>query len=799
MITSGKLAAEELLALLVENLRDYAVIIMGPEGTVLDWQGGAERIVGHSAPEAMGQSADIIFTPEDRAAGVLLKELSKAASTGRADDRRWHLKRDGSRFFADGVVTALYDDGGALRGFGKVFRDATAEWQAIEALRGSEARLQLALRAGRMGMWDLDLARRHLLCSDACKANYGRQPGDVLTYDDLVEGVLPEERDEWNRLVAAAIEGEELDHEHRTRWPDGTIHWVHVRASTIHDANGVAVALSGISLNVDERKSAEHQLRLLDSLGEETRTALDPSTVMRVTTRRLGEHLRVSRCVYADLDPDNDRFTIREDWVADGVSSVAGVYSLDLFGARVAADMRQGRMLVVSNVDLELTSLEGGDTFRSIDVQAIVCCPLVKDGRLVAMMAVHHREPREWLLQELALIQEIVDRSWAHVERVRAADTLRAQDRRKDEFLATLAHELRNPLAPVRTGLEVLKRSPTGPDAERARETMDRQLSHMVRLIDDLLDVSRINLGKVELKREPLEVRAVFDHAVEATRPLIETAGHALTVHLPTQAIWVDGDLTRLAQAIGNLLTNAAKYTPQPGRIDLSAEVLGEEVVIRVTDDGLGLADDMQEAVFDLFAQVDHSLHRAQGGLGIGLALVRKLIAMHGGTIEAKSPGLGLGSTFVVHLPVGRPKEALSAAPTGRPAPASPSTSRRVLVVDDNEDGAEMLATMLSLAGHDTRTAHDGPAALEMASSFLPEVVFLDIGLPGMSGYEVAEALRADARLADITLVALTGWGGDDDKRKSQEAGFDVHLTKPVDGAAVEEVLRNPAPRRSPP
>jgi len=311
----------------------------------------------------------------------------------------------------------------------------------------------------------------------------------------------------------------------------------------------------------------------------------------------------------------------------------------------------------------------------------------------------------------------------------------------------------------------------------------------MVRLVDDLLDVSRFNTGKVALKRERLQIRAIVDQAVEASQPLVEAGGHTLTVKGPDEAAWVDGDLTRLAQVVTNLLNNAAKYTAKHGAITLSVGVEHREVVLSVADNGTGISADMLPKVFDMFAQVDRTVGRAQGGLGIGLSLVKKLVEMHGGGVTAESPGLGLGSTFTMRLPLATPEQREDARRSSTRRTDPPAKRRRLLVVDDNDDGAELLASMLNLLGHDAQTASDGPAAIRAVREHRPYLVFLDIGLPGMSGYEVAERLRADPATSGAILVALTGWGNEDDKRKSREAGFDAHLTKPVDGAAIEDVL----------
>ena len=301
----------------------------------------------------------------------------------------------------------------------------------------------------------------------------------------------------------------------------------------------------------------------------------------------------------------------------------------------------------------------------------------------------------------------------------RYEEALRDQDRRKDEFLATLAHELRNPLAPIRNGLQILRLAPDGEDALEIREMMERQLAHMVRLIDDLLDVSRISRGKFELKRELVQVQDVLDHAIETSQPLIEAGRHELIIQPPDEPVWLDGDLTRLAQVVSNLLNNSAKYTPNGGRITLSAGFEGDNAIIRVTDNGSGISAEMLTQVFEMFTQVDRTLDRAQGGLGIGLSLVRRLVEMHGGTIAADSPGLGLGSVFTVRLPVALPPmtRSISSTPPERPERSSTSSTLRVLMVDDSDDGATSLALLLQVWGHTTRISHDGPQAIEAAQN----------------------------------------------------------------------------------
>jgi PAS domain S-box-containing protein len=381
--------------------------------------------------------------------------------------------------------------------------------------------------------------------------------------------------------------------------------------------------------------------------------------------------------------------------------------------------------------------------------------------------------------------------------RQRAAELAEA-GRRKDEFLAMLAHELRNPLAPIRDAAQVLRlRGPQDPDLERCRDVIDRQVGHLTRLVDDLLDVSRISQGKVVLQKGAVELATAVAHAVEACRPLIESRRQELTVTLSLSPLWLEADRTRLVQVVTNLLNNAAKYTPEGGHVWLTAEREGCEVVVRVRDDGVGISPDLLPSVFDLFTQGKPSLREAQGGLGVGLTLVKSLVELHGGRVEARSEGLGKGSEFVVRLPALNEQPQAPATGETSQEKEGPSPARRVLVVDDNVDAAESLATLLRLKGHEVRTAHRASEVLEAAATFHPEVVLLDIGLPGeVSGHDLAPRLRQMTGLEEALLVALTGFGQEEDRRQSQQAGFDVHLTKPADLATLHALLADGRPAR---
>ena len=378
-----------------------------------------------------------------------------------------------------------------------------------------------------------------------------------------------------------------------------------------------------------------------------------------------------------------------------------------------------------------------------------------------------------------------------------AEEALQEANRRKDEFIATLAHELRNPLAPIRTGLQILgTEGADGRSAARAREIIERQLTHMVRLVDDLLDISRITSAKVKLNKSRITLQQVVDASVEASRPYIDASNQALTVSVDERPVALFADLTRMAQALSNILNNAAKYTPPGGRIELVAAREGSDAVIRVSDNGSGIPTEMLEQVFDMFTQVGRTVDHAQGGLGIGLSIVRRLISLHDGTVFAHSEGPGRGSTFTIRLPCAdEPAEDDAARPA--PVAAAQAATLQVLVVDDNVDAAETMAMLLDMSGHRTAMVHSGLEVLDAALRSLPDVILLDIGLPGMNGYEVAARIRQERVLDQTLLVALTGWGSDADKRAATDAGFDVHLTKPVGPEALMEVLAQAKPRQA--
>jgi signal transduction histidine kinase len=389
--------------------------------------------------------------------------------------------------------------------------------------------------------------------------------------------------------------------------------------------------------------------------------------------------------------------------------------------------------------------------------------------------------------------EELVANVRALLRLGRVERELRDMDQRKDEFLAILAHELRNPLGPIRNAVELLRSLDphSSPAQENARRVILRQTDHMVRLVDDLLDVSRISQGKITLRRGQVELCALLKSAAETADPNVAARQHILTVKLPDHHIWVDGDSVRLAQVVGNLLNNAAKFTPPGGSIALSACLEGTQAVIRVTDNGIGISAEQAKSIFDLFAQAGHAPDRVQDGLGIGLSLVRTLVNLHGGSVDVHSDGAGRGSTFEVRLPTLAGTPPADETDFGMPsAPARPADAYRILVVDDNVDSAEIVSALLQFAGHEVHMAHDGAGAIEAALRLKPDVVFLDIGLPDMSGVDVAAALRGRAELEKTVLIALTGYGQDKDRMGAMAAGFNHHLTKPVNMETLNDTVR---------
>ena len=455
--------------------------------------------------------------------------------------------------------------------------------------------------------------------------------------------------------------------------------------------------------------------------------------------------------------------------------------------------LQAGQRVTVSEVlTCDFLGTADREAFRRLGVRAVQSTPLYsRTGELLGMISTHWSEPHEPSEREQRLLDVLARQAADLIERRRAEDALRHADRRKDEFLMTLAHELRNPLAPIRSAVDLMKSKPnaTADDVTWARDVLDRQTGLMARLLDDLLDVGRIARDKLELRTSRVDLRTLIRDAVEMNQPLVDEFAHDLIVAVPPEPMELIADPARLSQVFGNVLNNACRYTPSGGRIWLTAERLENNAVVRVRDTGIGIPSDRLSNIFDMFSQVDRSLERSQRGLGIGLHLVRRLVEMHGGSVAAQSDGLGMGSELVVRLPLLKGASPLD-TPHATPAPElAQEARRRILVVDDNVDGAQSLALLLEVCGHETHVVHDGLAAVEAADRLRPDVVLLDIGLPKVNGFEACRRIRQRPWGKNMVLIALTGWGQDVDRRRSQESGFDHHIVKPVEHAALVKLL----------
>jgi PAS domain S-box-containing protein len=637
-----------------------------------------------------------------------------------------------------------------------------AQLQIPEA-RDGDARLRLAIEEAGLATLDVDLPSGEALWSDSYfrLLGYPVDPAGRATYEMWSSRLHPEDR----AGVLAALKRAEREKtlfrcEHRVvRVSDGEVLWLEPRCRFLYDAAGKATRLVGVCLEITARKQAEERLAK-----QETQLEL----AMRIVGLGIFDHDHVNNRLYwsgqmreiHDVPPgvEPELSLLQEHLHPDDRESLQAAFA--------AAQDPQGP----GTFSAEYRILRSNGEVRWIVGRAQTF--FTGEGA--------QRRPERTVGAEI----DVTDRKRIEMD-------LRSADRRKDEFLATLSHELRNPLAPIRTAAQML--TVANLDREQlawARQVIHRQVEHMARLLDDLLDVARITRGKLELRKERVDLGTIVDAAIESARPLITARKHGLTVDLSPQLPSLNADPVRLAQVLSNLLTNAAKYTDPPGRIALTARVVDEDTLrISVKDNGIGLSQAARAHIFQMFSQVEDAYSRSEGGLGIGLALVKGLVSLHGGTIEALSEGPGTGSEFVVTLPIDHGYAGEEAdAPAARGPSAVPST-RRILVADDNQDAADSLAMLLQASGHEVRTAHGGESALSIASSFQPSVALLDIGMPDLDGYEVAKRIRSAPWGKGMHLIAVTGWGQEEDKRRALGAGFDFHLTKPIELHQLETLL----------
>jgi signal transduction histidine kinase/CheY-like chemotaxis protein len=533
------------------------------------------------------------------------------------------------------------------------------------------------------------------------------------------------------------------------------------------------------------RQRAESLLRLLSEAAEHIVTATDPDDLVRGLYEKIKGPIGVDAYFnYILNDAANNLQLASSAGISeDGISLI----SEPPFDESVSGSAVTNRKPVHARF-LQQSDGPMAQTLKSFGFRTCSCHPLFAENQLLGTLCFASRTKDAFSEDELDFLRTVSHYATAAFERLRHIQRMREDDRRKDEFLATLAHELRDPLAPLSNVLELLKRAGGKSDVlQHARDTMERQLGHLVQLVDDLLDLSRITRNRLDLRKCPVELSTVIHQTIETVRPLAASVNHELHANMPAEPVYLNADPVRLSQVFGNLLTNACKYTEPGGNIWLTVEVQGDEAVIQVRDSGIGIPGNQLASAFEMFSQLPAGRELSQGGLGIGLTLVKRLVDMHGGTVQASSGGAGKGAEFVVRLPVLLEPTRLNAAAVRQEAPSM--SGRRVLIVDDNRDSAASLAMLLTAAGNVTHEAYDGLEALDAAEHFRPDVVLLDIGLPKMNGFEVCRRIRAQESGRDMTIVAVSGWGQDEDRSKSREAGFDHHMVKPVDYNTLVRLL----------
>jgi PAS domain S-box-containing protein len=879
-------ASEQRLAGIVGSAMD-AIIAVDAEQRIRVFNPAAEGIFRLGAPQALGQPLATLIPERFREVHAgHVRHFAQAGTTPRRMGTLgtpWGLRADGEEFPCEASISQIEVAGDTV--FTVILRDITARLTAEAELRDGRERLELALEAAQAGYWDWDLATGRASCAAECYAIWGVTPGT----EDLaqwLQAVHPEDvgwvSAAWWQAGAA---GGDLNLEYRIEHPQRGTRWLAVRGRALRDETGRAIRISGLSLDITDRKLAEAALR--DSQADLNRAqAVGRIGSWRLDVRRneltwSAENHRIFgipqgtpltyETFLAAIHPD-DRAYVDRQWQAGLRGEPYDVEHRLLVDGRVTwvrerANLEcdpDGNLLGGFGTTQDITELKAAEERLRLQLNlthAITACAagaiFVTDGdgrtsfanaeveRLFGFTAdelmgrvlhdcIHHHHPdgrpypfadcpncRIYGPGETVRDHEAVffrkDGTPVTVMCANSAlevggeqmgavlvahditglkhaeEALREADRRKDEFLATLAHELRNPLAPIRSAVEILKlKAPDDPTLQAVQGMIDRQLRHLVRLVDDLLDVSRITRGRLQLRRERVALAEVLEQALEASRPHVECAGHDLSVALPPAPVYLDADPVRLAQVFLNLIHNACKYTDPGGQIRVSAEMDGPEVVVTVADTGIGVPPEDLVRLFEMFAQLGPTGERAQGGLGIGLSLARGLVEMHGGSIEARSEGPGKGTQLVVRLPT------LPGGSAAQPAPApaaavQPAAARRVLVVDDHRDVVESLALLLRATGYQVEIAHDGLEAIEAAGRYRPDLVLLDIGMPKLDGYATCRRIREHPWGRDMTIVALTGWGQEDDQRRTREAGFDGHLVKPLDPRALFDLLSDPS------
>jgi len=744
----------------VETVRDYALLMLDPTGRIVSWNTGAEAIKGYKAEEIIGTHFSAFYPSEAIERGLPAHELVVAAREGRFEDEGWRVRKDGSRFWANVVITALHAPDGTLTGYAKVTRDLSERRRHEETLRYNELRFRALVEGvrdyaiymldpdGHVATWNAGAQQIHgYTAVESIGSHFSR-----LLVPDGTE--LERARRE---LFIASREGRFQEEGWRLR-KDGTRFWANVVITAIRDPQGSLLGFSKITRDLTER--LHHEAALRES---EERFRLLVGSVVDYAIATLDEDGMIT-----SWNSGAERIN------GYGAQQILGRHFSCLYPPEDITSSKPWRQLALARdrgrVNDESWRLRSDGTQYWAN-NVIATLPGNEGRRRIFYM----------------VTQDLSQR--------RHAESLADTAQRMHEFIAMLAHELRNPLAPIRNAVALMaRRKIDDPLIESMRQTIDRQCQNLTRIVDELLDVNRAARGQFVVEKKYLDLREIVARAVETSRPLIDAHAHTLHLDLGDRCLECFGDPMRLLQVVVNILNNAAKYTPDGGDIWLSAERLATRIELRVRDNGRGIERDSIDRVFDLFMQVDPNSGSALGGLGVGLALVRRIVELHGGSVQATSDGLGKGSQFVVRLPVAVAPGADDPG-TVEKAPAPDFAPLRVLIIDDNVDAADSLNMLLKSLGHTVRTAYDGPSGIAAAQEFSPDVVLLDLGMPVMSGYEVARTLRASA--SRPVLVAVTGWGDEAAKRKTRESGFDHHLIKPLAESTLMELLELAAKGRS--
>ena len=710
------------------------------------------------------------------------------------------IRRDGTLGWTVSRAIPILDENGEIREWLGTASDVTRRKEAEEALRDSEEKYRTVLGSMDEGLMIAEVmfdetgkeATDYLVLetNEAFYKHTGLPLGVVgKTIREIVVGDEVPWLDIYGRV---ALTGKPTRFEYEIT-VEPLAGWYDIFIQRVGEPHQCRVAV--MFQNVTERKRVEEsiakqneRLSLLWEAAGVLLTTDDPDAMLSSLFSRIRSTLNLD--VYFNFMVTDSEDALRlVSYSGVPEKTARSISPLD-FGQAICGRVALKHEPIVATQIQESTE-PMVQLVKGFGVRAYACNPLMAGGRLLGTLSFASRTRDYFDQDEIEFLETISKYVTAAYERLRLIEQLRDQDRRKDEFLATLAHELRNPLAPMNNGLQLMRLAASNPSTlEHAREMMERQLQQMKRLVDDLMDVSRISRNKLELRKEFVELAKVVNRATETSRPLVEAAQQELLVTLPEEPVLIDADPVRLAQAFSNLLNNASKYSEKGSKIWFQAKQQGDEIIVRVRDTGIGIPADKLPNIFDIFMQVDRSIERSQGGLGIGLTLVRQLVQMHGGSVEVRSDGSGKGTEFIVRLPL-----VIVAKPDGEVKPDNktkePASAHRILVADDNRDSADSLAMMLEMLGHEVSCAHDGVEALETAKRSKPELVFLDLGMPRMNGYDAARMIRNQPECNGVVLVALTGWGQEQDRRRSYEAGFDYHIVKPIDFTAVEKLLED--------